>query len=130
MELTREHVRAWVDGYERAWRTAGTEQLRELFAGNAVYRMSPYEEPKTGLAAIEDLWEAEREGPDEVFQMTSETVAVEGSTAVVKVEVHYGEPVKREFRDLWLIEFDGDGRCASFEEWPFYPGRPYSPGRA
>jgi hypothetical protein len=127
VKLTREHVGAWVDGYERAWRTAGTESLRELFAANAVYRMSPYEEPKIGLAAIEEMWEAERQGPDEVFQMTSEAVAVEGNTAVVRVEVLYGEPYNQEFRDLWVIAFDPDGRCASFEEWPFYPGQPYAP---
>jgi hypothetical protein len=130
VELTRERVGAWVAGYERAWRTAGTAGLGELFGENAVYRMSPYEEPRTGLAAIEEMWEAEREGPDESFRMTSEVIAVDGSTAVVRVEVLYGNPVNQEFRDLWLIEFDRDGRCASFEEWPFFPGQPYSPGSA
>ena len=28
------------------------------------------------------------------------------------------------WRDLWVLEFDGDGRCASFEEWPFAPEQP------
>jgi hypothetical protein len=71
------------------------------------------------------MWENEREGPDEVFTLTSEIVAVEGPTAVVRAEVRYGNPVRQEYRDLWLIKFDGDGRCSSFEEWPFWPGRPY-----
>jgi len=38
------------------------------------------------------LWDAEREGPDEVFKLTSEIVAVEGDTGVVRVEVVYGDP--------------------------------------
>jgi SnoaL-like domain len=126
MDLTRGLVREWVVGYEKAWRTAGTAQLSELFAGDAVYRTSPYGEPVTGLQAIEAMWEREREGPDEVFRMNSEVVAVEGSTAVARVEVWYGDPVAQEYRDLWLIEFDPDGRCISFEEWPFFPGQPYA----
>jgi ketosteroid isomerase-like protein len=130
MKSTRKQVGDWLAGYERAWRTDGTAQLRELFSENAVYRMSPYEDPIEGLAAIERMWEAEREGPNEVFSMTSEVIAVDGGTAVVRVEVSYGDPVTQEYRDLWLIEFAADGRCASFEEWPFFPGQPYSARKA
>ena len=52
--------------------------------------------------------------------MTWEHVAAEGDTAAVRVEVHYGDS-GNEFRDLWIIRFASDGRCASFEEWPFWP---------
>ncbi|MFN2616316.1 MAG: nuclear transport factor 2 family protein [Thermoleophilaceae bacterium] len=127
--IDRAQVEAWVAGYERAWRTPGTESLCELFAQDARYRMSPYEEPVVGLSAIARLWDAEREGPDEVFAMGSEIVAVDADTAVVRVEVAYGDPVSREYRDLWVIRFGGDGRVVAFEEWPFFPGRPYgAPG--
>ena len=63
------------------------------------------------------MWETEREGPDEVFQMTREIVAVEGDTAVARLEVRYGDPVDQEYRDLWIMRFAEDGRCRSFEEW-------------
>jgi hypothetical protein len=58
--------------------------------------------------------------------MTSEIIAVEGATAVVRVEVFYGDPVRQEYRDLWVVGFADDGRCVSFEEWPFWPGQPYA----
>jgi hypothetical protein len=46
------------------------------------------------------------------------------------VEVSYGDPVRQEYRDLWIVGFAGDGRCASFEEWPFWPEQPDPiPGR-
>ncbi|MFG2099247.1 hypothetical protein ACGFJ5_01450 [Micromonospora echinaurantiaca] len=70
------------------------------------------------------MWEAERAGPDEVFRMTSEIVAVDGDTAVVRLEVRYGDPVHQEYRDLWIMRFAEDGRCGSFEEWPFWPAQP------
>lgn len=122
--MGRDGVAAWVAAYERAWRSAGTGALAGLFAPDATYRQGPYDEPVTGLPAIARMWEAERAGPTEVFHMTSEVVAVDGDTAVVRVEVWYGDPVQQEFRDLWVIRFAADGRCAAFEEWPFAPDSP------
>jgi ketosteroid isomerase-like protein len=124
--MNRDAVTGWLAGYERAWRSAGTAALEELFTPDAVYRQGPYEEPVVGLAAIGRMWDDTRDGPDEVFRMTSEIVAVDGDTAVVRVEVHYGQPVRREYRDLWVVRFADDGRCRSFEEWPFFPGRHYT----
>ena len=116
-------IDAWVRAYERAWRSAGTDSLRKLFAEDAAYRMSPYEEPASGIDAIAELWEREREGPDEPFEMRHEVVATEGSVAVVRVWVQYGGPQRLQYRDLWIVRFAADGRCAEFEEWPFWPGQ-------
>lgn len=126
---SRRRVEEWVAAYERAWRTAGTEPLAELFAEEATYSMGPYEEPAVGLAAIAELWERERRGPDEEFEMRHEVVAVEGDTAVVRVEVRYGPPQHLQYRDLWIVRFAADGRCRAFEEWPFWPERGVAPGR-
>lgn len=122
-DLSRDAVSAWIVGYERAWRTAGSEPLRELFTEEATYRMSPYEEPATGLDQIGALWERERRGPDEQFTMAHEVVAVDGDTAVVRLEVQYGGPERLQYRDLWVLRFAADGRCRQFEEWPFWPGQ-------
>jgi hypothetical protein len=119
--MDRDQVARWVAAYQTAWRAAGTEALAGIFAANATYRQGPYEEPVRGLAAIARMWEAERDGPDEVFDMSSEIVAAENDTAVVRAEVRYGDPVTQEWRDLWIIRFAPDGRCSSFEEWPFAP---------
>ena len=120
--VDRTAVSAWVESYERAWRTAGTDALTALFTDDATYSMDPYEDPVRGLAAIAALWDRERVGPDEDFAMTWQFVAVEGDTGVVRVEVHYHD-TGSEFRDLWLIRFALDGRCRAFEEWPFWPNK-------
>jgi ketosteroid isomerase-like protein len=117
---------AWIDRYERSWRTAGTDHLRALFTEDASYRHSPYAPPVVGLAAIAADWERERTGPDEVFTMTAEIIAVEGDIGVAKLRVTYGDPVTQEYQDLWLTRFDADGRCSSFEEWPFWPDQPWT----
>jgi ketosteroid isomerase-like protein len=128
----RAAVSRWAAGYETAWRAPGTAGLADLFAADATYLQSPYEQPVTGLEAIKRLWEREREGPDEDFTLVTDILAVDGPTAVVRAEVRYGNPLVREYRDLWVIRLADDGLCTWFEEWPYWPQRPYSasPGPA
>jgi len=119
--IERAAVDDWIEAYERVWRTPGTEALAEIFTADARYSQGPYEEPVLGLAAIGRMWEEAREGAEEPFRMTSEIVAVEGDTAVVRVEVQYAEPTVHEYRDLWVMRFAPDGKCRDYEEWPFSP---------
>jgi uncharacterized protein YciI len=116
-----ERFGSWVAAYERAWRTAGTTFLADLFTASARYMAAPFEVPIVGLDAIASFWEAEREGPDETFAMQSELIAADGDTGVVRVQVTYEQPARRTYRDLWVITLDADGRCSAFEEWPFHP---------
>ena len=122
--MGRDEVERWIEGYVELWRTEGTGGLAALFARDASYLPSPWATPVVGLAAIEVFWDAEREGPDEVFTFTHEIVAVDDDTAVVRVAVDYGDPVEDRWKDLWLIRMAEDGRCAAFEEWPFAPSQP------
>ena len=123
----RAEVSRWLARYEAAWRAPGTESLAGLFTDNVTYRQSPYEEPVVGLDAVGRMWDEERAGPDEDFTLATEILTVDGPTAVVRAEVHYAEP-EQEYRNLWIIQLADDGRCTSFEEWPYWPGRPYEPG--
>jgi hypothetical protein len=114
----------WIGGYERAWRTPGTAVLEELFAPSATYTPAPFEPAIRGRAAIASFWESERAGADEVFSMRWEPVAVEDDVGVARVEVRYGDPLTRVYRDLWIMTLDDNGVCSAFEEWPFFPGQP------
>ena len=113
----------WVAEYERAWRDSDVEAVPHLFTENARYRRSPYEKPLIGHAEIREFWPAD-EG--RTFTMTAEPVAVEGRDAVVRVEVRYGDPVTQEYRDLWVLRFADDGRVEDFEEWAYWPDKPYT----
>ena len=113
----------WIAAYETAWRTEGTAPLERLFTEDATYQAAPFDEPLEGVGAIARFWENEREGPDEVFTLSSELVAAEGDTAVARLEVVYGDPPQSSYRDLWIITLSSDDRCRHFEEWPFHPGQ-------
>jgi SnoaL-like protein len=119
--MDRAQLTEWLERYERAWRTPGTEVLTDLFTEEATYSTAPYENPHHGLDAIGGMWESERLGPDEEFEMSSEIIAVEGDTGVARIEVHYHAPKDREYRDLWIVRLNDAGLCFDFEEWPFWP---------
>jgi hypothetical protein len=122
----RTAVHTWVQRYERAWRTPGTDEMQTLFTTDATYLHSPYEDPVVGVEAIGRMWDEDREGPNEVFTLSTDVVAVDNQTAVVRAEVRYGQPVRQEYRDLWILHLEDDGRCSWFEEWPYWPGRTYA----
>jgi len=122
---SRDDVMRWVAGYERAWRAGDVGALAGLFTQDARYRRSPYERAEIGPAAIGAFWRAD-EG--ETFTVEAEPIAVEGRDAVVRLQVRYGDPVYEEYRDLWVLRFAADGRVEDFEEWAYWPGRPYSAG--
>jgi len=119
--MDRTDIVRWIDAYERAWRSPGTDQLSMVFTPDVTYRTSPWAEPVTGLDELAVFWEHERAGPDEGFTMHSEVVAVEGRTAVVRVSVDYDDATVGRWRDLWVLQFSTGGRCMAFEEWPFAP---------
>ena len=123
MTADRSSVGRWVEGYERAWRTAGTADLAQLFTDDATYVPSPWATPIVGLDRLAAFWDDERHGPEEAFTLSSEVVAVDGDVAVVRLQVDYESDEINRWRDLWVLRFAPDGRCRAFEEWPFAPGQ-------
>lgn len=112
-------VMTWVDGYERAWRGNDVAGLGQLFTDDVRYLRSAYDDGLTGIDAVREFWP-----DDSAFTMHAAPVAVEGDTAVVRVDVQYGGDEPHEYRDLWILRFAGDGRVRHFEEWAHWPGMP------
>lgn len=119
--MDRAGVRDWVAAYERAWREDDTGSLDALFTDDVRYLRSPYEPPLEGLAAVRGFW-----SDPTPFTLDARVVAVEGADAVVRAEVRYGGDEPQEYRDLWVLRFAADGRVEQFEEWAYWPGRPFS----
>ena len=120
--MTRDDVVRWVDEYERAWRHEDVDAVAALFAEDAAYRVSPYEPSAVGHDAIKALWLGDA---GRAFSMNRAVVAVDGDVAVVRVDVVYETPVVQEYKDVWLLRFAADGRVADYEEWAYWPGKPY-----
>jgi len=113
---------AWVQAYEQAWRDDDAAAVTRLFTEDARYRRSPYTPPMVGHAPLAEFW-TEDEGLS--FTMSAEPVAVEGDVAVVRVLVSYGGDQPQEYTNLWVVHFAADGRVDDFEEWAYWPEKPY-----
>jgi len=122
--VDHEAVLDWVRRYEAAWRKNDLDAAVELFSEDVAYLRSPYAEPAMGRAGVREIW------PDDqpVRSVRARIVAVEGLNAVVRLDVEYGATATtQEYRDLWLLRFARDERRVSrFEEWAYWPEKPYS----
>ncbi|UOY02806.1 YybH family protein [Blastococcus sp. PRF04-17] len=123
--MDRAGVMRWVAEYERVWRAGDLAGVTRLFTEDARYLTSPYSEPRTGHAEIQDFW---LDDAGLTFEVGAEPVAVEGRDAVVRLEVRYGDPQPQEYRDLWVLRFASDGRVEHFEEWAYWPGKSHTAG--
>jgi ketosteroid isomerase-like protein len=112
--MTRERVQAWLDAYVEAWRSYDAEAIGELFAADATYRYHPYDDPEHGRDTIVEGWLEDRDEPGS-WEARYEPLLVEGNRAVATGETRYADG--QTFSNLFVLEFDEDGRCRSFTEW-------------
>jgi len=117
--MTRPQLQKWLDDYINAWRSYDASRIGALFNENAEYHFNPFgtEPPVRGRDAIVANWLAERDDPAS-WDAHYEPVAVEGDVGVARGRTRYTREgvLLREFANIFVMEFDGDGRCTRFTE--------------
>ena len=109
----------WLDAYIEAWRTYDAAAIGELFSEDIEYRYHPWDEPVRGRDALVKDWFSDR---DEPGSWTAEyrPWLVAGDDAVAVGVSRYlrndRESVAREYHNVFLCRFDGEGRCREFTE--------------
>ena len=123
--IDRASVQSWLDAYVRAWETYDPEAIGALFSEDAVYHYDPFGEPLRGRDAIVASWLEEPDAPG-TYAGHYEPVAIDGNLAVTNGRSRYfeedGATLKSEYDNVFILRFDGDGRCAEYREW--YMERP------
>ena len=125
MALTRETAATWLRAYVRAWETYDPDAVADLFSEDATYSYFPFDEPIRGRLAIVASW-LEGKDPAGTYGARYEPVAIDGNLAVAQGRSRYFKDASktelvREYDNVFLIEFDDDGRCRSFREWYMRP---------
>jgi SnoaL-like domain len=108
----------WLDSYVDAWRTYEPDSIGALFSEDVEYRYHPWDEPVRGRGALVEDWLGDR---DEPGSWTAEyrPWLVSGDDAVaVGVSRYFASDgtVDREYHNIFLCRFDGEGRCREFTE--------------
>lgn len=119
--MERAVVVEWLKAYVRAWETGSREGIGDLFNNDATYSYHPYDEPVVGRQAIVESWLKDPDAPG-TFEATYEPIAIDGDVVVVNGRSRYFKDSSRreltkEWDNLFVIEFDKEGKCSSFREW-------------
>jgi len=115
------HVERWLADYVSAWKSYDSAAIGALFSSDATYRYHPYDdEPLRGREAVIASWLANRDKPN-TYDAEYKPIAVDGNTAVAQGRTQYfaddGKTLQREFHNLFVMRFDGEGYCTDFTEW-------------
>ena len=122
--MDREAFTRWIEAYIAAARTDDPAQIEALFTEDALYFDGAFAEPYRGHDEIVSKWVAQSDTGYE-FEVDHKVVAVDGSLGVAEIEYRYIAPQARTYRNVWLIELDGEGRARSFKDyWIEEPAQP------
>ncbi len=123
--MERAAVVAWLKSFMHAWETYSPEAIDDLFTDDATYSFHPYDQPVAGRQAIVEVW---LKDPDALgtFSANYAPIAIDGDLAVVNGRSTYFKDSSRtemtkEWDNIFVIQFDKDGRCRSFREWYVAP---------
>jgi uncharacterized protein (TIGR02246 family) len=112
-------VAAWVDRYVAAWESNDPAAIGGLFAADAAYRQRPSDEPWQGRDGIVAGWLETKDDPG-TWTFRYDVLAATDGLAFVRGWTHYTNPPD-DYDNLWVLQFDGAGRCLDFTEWWMQP---------
>jgi ketosteroid isomerase-like protein len=122
--IDQDSVTRWLQAYVNAWKSYDPRAIGALFSEKATYRYNPYDEPLRGRDAIVANWLENRDTPN-TYTAEYRPVAVQGATAVAHGRTVYynadGRTLKRQYDNIFVLEFDDEGRCTEFCEWFMQP---------
>lgn len=119
--MERAAVADWLKSYVRAWKSYQPDAIGDLFSEDATYVYHPFDAPLVGRDAIVASWLADPDAPG-TYEASYEPIAVDGDVAVTNGRSSYFKDSSRselikQWDNIFVIEFDKDGRCRSFREW-------------
>ena len=117
--MDRPALQRWLDAYVEAWRANDAAAIGELFGADAEYRYHPSDEPVFGRDAIVASWLDEPDEPG-TWDAWYEPFAVEGHRGVaigVSTYLDAQRKPERVYDNVFVMEFDTQGRCTVFTEW-------------
>ncbi len=109
----------WLDRYVEVWRSGDREQIGDLFTDDVSYRYHPYDEPVLGRQAVVQSW-LEDWDPKEPWEAKYRVYAVDGDRVVATGTsryMEYRDHPERLYDNVFLLEFDDEGRCSEFTEF-------------
>ncbi len=120
MDLSRETFRDWVQSYGEAWEGRDAEAAAMLFAHDALYYWTPFDEPKRGREEIAAAWQ-EATSRQRNVKFSYELLAVTSRTGIARWHTSLDRSAAErrvELDGILAAEFDSEtALCRVFREW-------------
>ena len=100
--------------YLSAWDSNDPGDITALFTDDAEYYTLPGRPAKAGIDAILAWWDDARDEPGD-YTFRWEPVTVTPNRAVIQGYTDYRD--REGYHNLWIIDFEPDGRASRFTEW-------------
>lgn len=118
--LTARRFATWLDRYKSAWEHGDPDAAAALFAADALYEETPFDEPMRGREAIRAYWRAGAARAQRDIRFRYKVAAVAGAVGLSHwhcdfTRVPSGEAV--EIDGIFRCTFDAEGLCSRFQEW-------------
>jgi hypothetical protein len=114
--MTRDDVNRWLARYVEAWRSYEPDAIGDLFSERAEYRYNPWDEPVAGREAIVSDWLSNRDEPTTYDGEYTAYAVEDDHAAAIGISRYTGSSGGKTFHNVFLLAFDGDGRCREFTE--------------
>lgn len=119
LAVERETLQRWLDAYGKAWMGRDAEVAAELYAEDATFQVTPFDEPIRGRAAIYEYWKGVT-STQERIQFECEIVAVTAECGIARWRASFlivKPGLDTKLDGVFLITLDGKGKCTSLREW-------------
>jgi hypothetical protein len=117
--LTHGHFQQWMETYGKASAKNDPQASADLFAHDACYYESPFDEPMVGREAIYEYWSKGAQTLQEKAS-TFEIFSVQDQRGIARWQSKFTviESSKCLALDcLFVVEFNDEGLCQTFREW-------------
>lgn len=117
--VDREAFERWLTLYGSAWTERDARRAASLYAADATYQVTPFEEPFRGQAAIYEYWKGVTSTEQniafdyQILAVTAEYGIARWHASLVRIP----PGLDTQLDGIFLVSLDPAGRCKSLREW-------------
>jgi uncharacterized protein (TIGR02246 family) len=117
--MNRDAFGSWLDALGRAWEAKDGRAFVQLFADEATYQVTPFEEPLRGRTAILEYMAEATRTQDQIF-FEYEVLGFDEDRGIAHWQVEFisvPSQTRVELDGTFVVYFDAGRRCTVFREW-------------
>jgi len=117
--MNLDSFKMWLDAYGQAWESQDPQAAAKIFAADATYQETPFDEPVRGREAIFQYWLEETYEQAQV-KFSYEILAVSENRGIARWQASFiriPSKIEVKFDGIFVVYLNAENLCTVFEEW-------------